>query len=464
MSKYSKKFKKKIAKEYLNGSAITQLKRKYGIGGDHTIQNWATQYQSGVLDTGDEMSFRVKYSSEFKDKVLSDIRDKSDIYTISKRYGIEHGVIKNWYDTHIINKIPTKKKSEREVYKIDPDVDIETPKTKEYRVDDELKVKKQEQEINFLKNKNKTLLNEIDAYKTESKLFRTLDDSFIPKVIKTTPNVIKGRESAVILQWSDWHIEETVKLQAVNGLNEFNLDVANRRIDQLVNDSCRIIDTIKSPYKVKKIVIHLGGDFISGNIHDELMETNSLLPTDAIILAQNKIAGSIDYLLNTTDLPIEIVASTGNHGRMTNKQRISSELGNSLEHYMYFVLESRYASNKRIKFHQQQAYHTILDIYGTIVRFHHGHFMRFGGGVGGPTIPINKAISNWNKSIRNVSLDVFGHFHQSLLGKSFIMNGSLIGWNPYAINIKAEYEPPSQNLFVIDSLRGRTMYNPIILE
>jgi len=463
MKKYSNKFKRKVVAELMNGSSISDLNRKYGIGGDHTIKNWHTQFKNGLLNSNRE---HVRYTKEFKKKVLSEIKNPDMIYKVASKYGIQHITVSVWYDKYITKK---QEISDVNVYDSEPDLDLVIDevfqdKTKEYSVDDELKLKKIEKENNILKTKNKKLLDEIDNFREESKIKRQLESSYSPKVIKTTPSIIKGRESAIVLQWSDWHIEEVVKRHAVNDLNEFNLEIAERRINQLLNDSARIIDTIKEPYKSKKIIIHLGGDFITGNIHDELAESNSLLPTDAIIHVQNKLAGAIEFISDKTQLPIEIVTSSGNHGRMTKQQRISTELGNSLEQYMYHVLGDKFSNNKFIKFHQQYGIHTILDIYGTITRFHHGHFIRYGGGVGGPTIPINKAINNWNKSIRNVSLDVFGHFHQSLLGKSFIINGSLIGWNPYAISIKAEFEKPSQNLFVIDSLRGRTMYNPIILE
>lgn len=456
--KYGSKFKKRIVEEYLNGTTIQELKNKYDIGGDHTIQNWIVRYKSGLLEK-DTDSTTIRYDNEFKKKILSEITKPEDIYKISSKHGIQYKTVEYWYENRedILSK--TDDDSHIDSYSRNYDA-----KKTEFNIEEELKVKKLERENNLLRDRNKKLLDEVEIYKEETNIKKNLERSFVPKVIKSTPSIIKGRESAIVLQWSDWHIEERVDLRSVNGLNEFNLSIADKRINQLLNDTSRIIDTIKGPYKSKKIVIHLGGDFITGNIHDELKESNHLLPTEAIIEAQNKIAGAIDFLLDKTGLPIEIVTSTGNHGRMTQKQRISTELGNSLEHYMYYVLGESYKNNKFVKFHQQLGYHTIVDIYGTLTRFHHGHFIRYMGGVGGPTISINKAISQWNKAIRNVALDVFGHFHQSLLGKSFIINGSLIGWNSYAINIKADFEPPSQNLFVIDSLRGRTMYNPIILE
>jgi|GEM_PF-596966 len=459
--KYSNKAKKRIVAERRAGASYKELKQKYGIGGDHTIPNWETRCDLGFLDRPKLVS---DYSDKFKNKVISEAQQSNDIQSVATKYGLSYTVVKNWC---INNKIIDIDDSELELddifndYEIDEGIQDNTTVVIDTGVD--IKLRNKDRENKLLNEKYKRALSEIEELKVESKMVDTLSNNFTPKIIKSTPNIIKGSESAIVLQWSDWHIEETVHYHSVNGLNEFNLGIAEKRINCLMHDTGRMVDMIKVPYKTKKIIIHLGGDFITGDIHDDLMESNSLMPTEAIIEVQNRIAGAIDYILANTGLPIEIVSSTGNHGRMTKQQRISTELGHSLEQYMYYVLEQHYKSNKMVTFHAQRSYHTILDIYGTITRFHHGHFMRYGGGVGGPTIPINKAIAAWNRSIR-ADLDVFGHFHQSLIGKGFILNGCLIGYNPYAVSIKAEYEPPSQNLFVIDSKRGRTLYTPIILE
>ena len=67
-------------------------------------------------------------------------------------------------------------------------------------------------------------------------------------------------------------------------------------------------------------------------------------------------------------------------------------------------------------------------------------------------IPAYKAISQWNKA-RYADLDVFGHFHQSKDGGNFICNGAGIGYNSFALSIKADFEHPSQTFFLVDHKR-----------
>ena len=70
-------------------------------------------------------------------------------------------------------------------------------------------------------------------------------------------------------------------------------------------------------------------------------------------------------------------------------------------------------------------------------------------------------LGQWNQA-RKADLDIFGHFHQSIDGGKFLCNGSMIGYNAFALSIKAEYEPPQQTLFLVDKKRGRTCRWPIL--
>ena len=113
----------------------------------------------------------------------------------------------------------------------------------------------------------------------------------------------------------------------------------------------------------------------------------------------------------------------------------------------------------------QPGYHSYVRFFEGAyeIRFHHGHQVNYQGGVGGITIPVNKAIAQWNKA-RNVNLDVFGHFHQKFDGGNFVTNGSMIGYNAYAVSIKASYEKPEQQLFLVNREYGeKTAVMPIFL-
>lgn len=279
-----------------------------------------------------------------------------------------------------------------------------------------------------------------------------------PRVFDVAPKVSSGSsESALVIVWSDWHHEEVVIPAQVGNKNEHNVRISKERFLRLLHGGLAWYKISAAKTNIKTIVLALLGDFITGSIHEDLAEGNELPPAEAIHSAYGMIISGIKHMLENTpkDVQFVIPCHSGNHGRMTKEQRIATEAGNSLEYFMYLLLQDYFQDEKRLKFIVQPGYHSYVRFFEGAyeARFHHGHDVRYQGGVGGLTIPVNKAIGQWNKA-RAVNLDVFGHFHTRFDGGNFICNGSLIGYNAYAVSIKASYELPSQTCFLINREYG----------
>lgn len=273
-----------------------------------------------------------------------------------------------------------------------------------------------------------------------------------PQLYDIAPQMPSGNsESVAFMIMSDWHSEEEVLLGQVGGLNEHNLEIGSRRAENAWKGCQRFYDILKRDTHIGTIVLGLLGDFITNSIHEDGAESNLLAPSDAIYRVQNMLLSGIKFLLKNTSANLLIVCHSGNHGRTTKEQRIATEQGNSLEQYMYYNMRDILANEPRATFQIADGYHSYVRLFDGkyVVRTHHGHGMNYGGGAGGIMVPVNKAIAQWNKGVK-ADLDVFGHFHTRLDGGNFVANGSLIGYNAYALRIKADYEKPSQTFFVVN--------------
>jgi len=288
--------------------------------------------------------------------------------------------------------------------------------------------------------------------------------SIANKIDTTTihPHKSEGSEGVIVAPASDWHIEERVKPGAVNGRNKSNLELSRVKVKTYYASLLRLIRLHQQDITIHELIHPLLGDFISNDIHEEFAENNDLQPIEAILEAQNLIASGIEFLLSHSKLKITLPCHSGNHARTTKTIRMSSENGHSLEYFMYHSLAGYFRNEKRVKFLIAEGYHSYMTVFGKVLRFHHGHEVRYQGGVGGIYIPVNKAIAQWNK-IRTADLDVFGHFHQLRDGGNFVCNGSLIGFNAFALRIKADFEDPKQALFLIDKNRGFTSKWPVLV-
>lgn len=319
-------------------------------------------------------------------------------------------------------------------------------------IDNDLDVMHKKEETGDLKKKVKQLLSEVDTLRKREAIRKTLKGTETYTIKK---QVINKHENTAIMLWSDWHVEERVTKGQV-GVNEYNLDIAKQRSETLASNAARLIKIFQRDAVIKTLVIFLGGDFISGNLHEDSAEKNQLGTMEAMRFAKKLIASNLKYLLENTDCDIICVCHSGNHGRITKKIHWGTENQNSVEWMAYQELSDYFEDEKRLKFVIPEGDMSYLKVYDKYVRFLHGHSVKFGGGVGGITIPMRKAIGQWDK-VQPAVVTCFGHFHQRIHGggmSGFIGNGSLIGYNAYGQSIKAEYEEPAQQFFLISSRNG----------
>ena len=72
-----------------------------------------------------------------------------------------------------------------------------------------------------------------------------------------------------------------------------------------------------------------------------------------------------------------------------------------------------------------------------------------------------KAVGKWNNN-RRADIDCIGHFHQYVDFGNVVVNGSMIGYNSFAMRNAFSAEPPRQAMFLIDQKRGKTVSEPIM--
>jgi hypothetical protein len=269
-------------------------------------------------------------------------------------------------------------------------------------------------------------------------------------------------EAVAIALASDWHVEETVESTSVNGLNQYNLNIAKSRIEKFFATIARLTEIERHGAKIDDLILWLGGDLLTGMIHEELAETNSKTPTETLLWLQERLLSGL-ATLKPHFKRILIPTSYGNHGRTTVKPRHATGAKHSYEWLLYRILEGRLAGDQQIEFQIADQYFNFMQVYGRNIRFHHGDALKYNGGVGDISIGVNKAIAAWNKSPNRADLDIFGHWHRYQQNSNWLCNGSLVGYNAFALSIKASFEPPLQTYFLLDKKRGRTMTAPIYL-
>lgn len=275
------------------------------------------------------------------------------------------------------------------------------------KVDDRVRQLRARQNARREKKTSKELLQRVDKLEKELEASKHISSS--RNYYKIEPISVGGSDAVAVAIASDWHIGEIVKAWQVNGLNKFNEKICYERVKRYFRHVAKLIKQNQDHTRIDTLILAILGDMISGNIHEELQESNRLLPIEEIIECQEHLASGIRYLLEHTDVRLVIPCHSGNHSRINKQRKVSTEAGNSLEKLMYHALAKEFDSDPRVQFLISDGYHSYVDVWDNFtIRFHHGHSIRYYGGVGGLSIPMNKAVAQWNK-LRHVQLDVIGH-------------------------------------------------------
>jgi hypothetical protein len=272
--------------------------------------------------------------------------------------------------------------------------------------------------------------------------------------------------------WSDWHWGEVVDPAQVNGVNKFNLAIAQTRLRTLVehtNDLC--FGHMTNPV-YPGIVVNLGGDMISGDIHEELSETNELPTMPVMVDLFGKLAWALRTLADKFGR-VFVPCVAGNHGRNTKKPRLKNYVYSNFDWLLYTMLEAHFkaAKDDRIAFMIPPAADAYYRVYGHRYLLTHGNNLGVKGGDGiigalGPILRGDIKIRNANGRVgQPFDTLLMGHWHQQTpLFPRVCVNGSLKGYDEFAkLALRAPPEEPQQALWFTHPSRGVTCYWPVQL-
>lgn len=301
------------------------------------------------------------------------------------------------------------------------------------------------QEHRVLAVENRKLRAELDELHKAVKPFSI----HVPKAAKA------DRADAVACAlFSDWHVDEVVHKSRINGLNEYSPEIARERAMRAFQNLLRLTNIVARDSDITTIWMGWLGDFITGWIHEENLASTAMAPGVAARFCAELLATGVQYLLDNSEYKLRIDAIPGNHGRMTKKMHFSDPTGTSLETFMYYLVAERFRANPRVQMTVPEGAMHYVNFFDKFrMRLIHGYEVKYAGGVGGPTIPINKRLAQWDSEMP-ANLTVMGHFHSRMDGGKFLMNSSLIGYNAYAQAHGFRFEEPTQTFFLVHARNG----------
>jgi predicted phosphodiesterase len=273
-----------------------------------------------------------------------------------------------------------------------------------------------------------------------------------------------------LLFQSDEQWGEVIDLEEMGGLNRYDRHVAAARYRRLIEATIKCCLPPHSAAAPPVFYYCMGGDSISGSIHEELAETNDLSSIPAVRDYCANVRWGIETLRRELGCPIVVVRVPGNHDRTTAKPRHKKYVETSFDSVISWHLEMIFADDPNVTFLIPKENDAYFKVAGWNVLLTHGDMMGTGGGQGyiGAVAPISKGhrklAETYLQAGKPVDCVLTGHFHVAVETEYGFGNGCLPGFSEYArLRLRAKPSPPVQWLLHFHPERGITTRRQIMV-
>ena len=334
--------------------------------------------------------------------------------------------------------------------------------------------KEQDEEIQELHRQLREKDRNFENYKQSrgglEVFFRQVSDSIpsispLPK--KFEPKKSKARDTVIAVnQTSDSHMGAVQKADEIEGLNEFNPEVCERRNMGFAQASLSYFETLRVAYDINELVWLFTGDLISGDIHPELQITNAFpMPVQVVEAAKlhaKQVASVAPYF---EKLRIEFIVDD-NHARLTKKPQ-ASEAGYNSMNYLVAVMMKQYLSgHDNVEMNIYPMHEKVVGVGNMRYLIMHGHSIR--GWMGVPWYGIERKAGKestarmqaimqaqddqvlWRMKEIGFHKMIHGHFHTNFDGPMYACAASVQGTTSYDHNA-GRFSQPGQPSWLVGS-------------
>lgn len=257
---------------------------------------------------------------------------------------------------------------------------------------------------------------------------------------------------------SDLHLDEVVRPEEMHWRNAYNRDIALYRLERFFTGTVKVAKHYIGGVHYEGAVVPIGGDLVSGAIHEELRETNAAPVLATVRFWYPRIAEGLRYLADEFG-QVYAPCVPGNHGRQTRKPRAKLSALDNADWLLCSLVQDAVADDDRITVDVPESLDIEFKVYGTRFLMNHGE-AGGGSGIGGIWPPIMRLRA---KKLQNFDFDWFicGHWHQYVHGQGLTINGSLKGYDEYAQRQAFAAERPQQALWLVTPENGVTVAAPV---
>lgn len=326
----------------------------------------------------------------------------------------------------------------------------------EMTVDDRLRERRLETEVNNLRKREKELLDRLaKSEEYRASVMDLVGERLDPRGLSVEASS-RSRAETVILVLSDLHFGEHINAEELDGLNSFDPQIAEARLTRVFTVAADLLTSHWPGPPPQRLIVALLGDMISGALHHELVRTDRMRPMESVRAVSGVLASGIDLLLDTVDCPIDVISVVGNHGRGSlTKPEAKGVAVDSYDTLVSDFLEMHFRGQSRLTFYVPPGPDALITIYGYRFLLTHGDRLGSGGGKGfvGAELPVLRGFQkvHMDYADRGMLLHhvICGHFHTPLASSRGTANGCLPGPSEYSTSFRLRPSQPMQAFIAV---------------
>lgn len=289
-------------------------------------------------------------------------------------------------------------------------------------------------------------------------VFKLSEEPLEPPHWNPRPSKGQKQRESIVAFLSDVHMGEVIKLENMGGRNSYNMKIAVKRLERYFQGVVKLGTEHWTGPPPDALYLILGGDLISGEIHEELAKTNDLMAIPAVqVLAEALAAGIMLLRRSFPSIPINVISVPGNHGRVTKKPESKDFTLNSYDTLVGWLLEwwAHNTSLKGVTFSAPKSGDALVTIHGWNILFTHGDRIGSRGGTGfvGPAATasrgMQKLIQDYSTEGVIIHTIVIGHFHTELELEQGLVNGCVSGPSEFSRTFRMRSHPATQLMFTV---------------
>lgn len=308
-----------------------------------------------------------------------------------------------------------------------------------------------------------------DAEDIRASVLGLMDIPPRPRLVHVHRPAVESKGYTIVMPITDLHYGEVVLLDEMDGLNSYDVQTARRRLGRLADKAVNVVESYY--HSTERIILFVGGDLISGDIHPELKETNVPAVPIAVKEAGEYLAGVIVKLRGHFSCPIDIYQAPGNHARTTPKPQSKRRAATSLDLLVgdFAELCVKGAGAPDVTFFRTTSPDAYFSTYGYNWLATHGDAMGAGGGTG--YIGASQAIVRGHRKLMDtawrsgkaIHYVLTGHFHTGMKSPFGWGNGSVVSYSEFSRDKRYDPQAAEQWLLAVHPKHGVVGEHPLYL-